>query len=237
MIKEVVILAGGEGKRLKESLKDEKLKELPKPLVPVLGKPIIKYCIDAVYDYVEKIIIVINPNKEKYFEEIKNDKIVFTSQEKPLGTANALYCAKDFIENDLFLVMMGDDIIIDDFEKILKINYPCVFGYEVEDVSNFGALIIKDGFLERIVEKELSGKGIANVGMYIMHKKFFEIYNQIPISSKGEYYLTEAPRILKNYGINFKVEKVKFWFPVNNYEELKKAEIFIEKIRKIVNIE
>ncbi|MEM5830297.1 MAG: nucleotidyltransferase family protein [Candidatus Aenigmatarchaeota archaeon] len=237
MIKEAVILAAGEGKKLKESLKDEKLKELPKPLVPILGKPIIKYVIDAIYDYVEKIIIVINPQKKKYFESIKNEKIIFAYQEKPLGTANALYSSKDLIENELFLVMMGDDIIIDDFERILKINYPCVFGYEVEDLSNFGALIIKDGFLERIAEKELKGKGIANTGMYIMHRKFFEIYNQIPISSKGEYYLTEAPRILKSYGINFKVEMVKFWIPINNYEELIRAEKTIEKIRKIVNIE
>ncbi len=226
-------MAAGEGKRLKESLPDN-LKDLPKPLVQVDGKPIIKYIIDGIKDYVNKIVIVINPSKEKYFEKIKDEKIYFVYQDKPLGTAHALYCAKDLIKDELFLVAMGDDIIIDDFEEILKINYPCVFGYEVEDVSNFGALIVKDDKLERIAEKEFSGKGIANTGLYVMHKKFFEIFNQIPISSKGEYYLTEAPRILKNYGIEFFVKKVKFWFPINNYSELQKAEKMIKKIKKIL---
>ena len=170
MIKEAVILAAGEGKRLKQTLPYENLKEIPKPLIQVAGKEIIRYNIDAIKDYVEKIVIVINPAKEKTFEKIKNGKIIFAFQEKPLGTAHALYCAKDFVEDELFLVMMGDDIIIDDFEKILKINEPTVFGYEVEDVSNFGALITKNDKLERIAEKELIDRSTKN---------FKELWNRI----------------------------------------------------------
>jgi len=231
MIRECVILAAGEGKRMKQTLPNDELKNLPKPLVPVLGKPLIKYAIDQIIEKVDKIVIVINPQNEKIFKEkLNHKKIFFAYQEKPLGTAHALYCAKNFIKEELFLVAMGDDIYIDNFDEILKINRPTIFGFEVEDVSNFGAIISENGKFVRIAEKELKDKGIANTGLYIMHRKFFEIFEKIPMSSRGEYYLTEAPRILREVGIEFEVRKIKYWFPVNNYQELLEAE---RKLREL----
>ena len=125
---------------------------------------------------------------------------------------------------------MGDDIYIDNFDEILKINKPTIFGFEVEDVSNFGAIISENGKFVKIAEKELKGRGLANTGLYIMHRKFFEIFDKIPLSANGEYYLTEAPKILKDLGIEFEVRKIKYWFPVNNYQELLEAE---KKLREL----
>jgi glucose-1-phosphate thymidylyltransferase len=230
MIRQAVILAAGEGKRMKK-VNDPKLLATPKPLLEVKGKPIIVHLIEKLKKYGLEIAVVISPKNEEIFrEKLKSYDVKFYYQEEPLGTAHALFCAKGFVKDELFLVFMGDDLIEFEIEEIVKCEEPTVFGFEVKDVSQYGCILMEGDECLDILEKRKSGKGLANTGMYVMHKKFFEIYDKIPLDkNKGEYYLTHAIRLLREKGIKFKVKKVKFWFGINTPEQLKKANELLEK--------
>jgi NDP-sugar pyrophosphorylase family protein len=142
-----------------------------------------------------------------------------------LGTANALFCAKEFIKDDLFLVMMGDDITDYPVKALLDTDKPAVFGIEVADVTGYGVIATDEkGEVVDILEKQRSGAGLLNTGVYIMHRKFFDIYDEIPKDAKsGEYFLTHAPRILRSHGITFKAKKLDFWFGINTPDDLNRA--------------
>ena len=85
MIRECVILAAGEGKRMKQTLPNHELKNLPKPLIPVLNKPIIKYTIDQIIEKLDKVVIVINPQHEKLFrEKLNHEKNCFRLSRKAI---------------------------------------------------------------------------------------------------------------------------------------------------------
>ena len=91
MIKDAVILAAGEGKRLRPFTET-----MPKVMLPVANKPILEYVIDAVRKSgIENIVIVVGYKKEviqKHFKDYEN--ITYVVQDKQLGTAHALLQAK-----------------------------------------------------------------------------------------------------------------------------------------------
>ncbi len=226
MITEAVILAAGKGNRMRTSDNPE-IKNTPKALLQTNGKTIIEHQIERMVEAgIQKIIVVVSPEKENLFRQklSKYRNITFCHQREPLGTGHALYCAKDNIENDLFLVTMGDDKIIHNLKELLDFSQPIVCGFEVDDVSNFGLIKIKNGEFEKIIEKSASGRGLANTGVYVMPKDFFDVYHKIsPNEKNGEYYLTDAPELLKKLGHNFRVFKLDFWMGVNCPQDLTKA--------------
>jgi len=216
MIREAVILAAGKGKRMENI-------DTPKPLLPLKGKPIVEHWIQSFLSSgIENIILVINPKDKEVFKlKLRQYNLTYCFQDQQLGTGHALFCAKDCIKDDLFLVAMGDDKIVHDLKKLM-IGKPIVCGYEVEDVSSFGCIKMINGKFDHIAEKTEKGKGLANAGVYVMPKDFFKIYPQIPIDEKsGEYFLTHAPKILKDeLNHEFEVVKLNFWVGINTPSDL-----------------
>lgn len=234
MIKQAVILAAGRGRRMKEGQVDKPLLDTPKPLLEVRGTPIIERTLKKLAECGVRTAIVINQKDEKKFrDKLAKYDIEYCYQESPLGTANALYCARDFVKDELFLVLMGDDISNIDIENLIKIESPTVFGFEVEEVGEFGALLVDtNGLVTDILEKKVVGKGIANTGIYIMPKKFFCVYGQVPKDAfSGEYYLTHAIRILREANIPLHFKRLDYWKGINTPNDLKRAnEINIESM-------
>src|SRR4030042_4416902 len=105
----VVILAAGEGKRLRPFTE-----MMPKVMLPVANKPILEHVFDAIKKTgIDEIITVVGYKKEvimDYFKDYKGLKITFITKDKQLGTAHALLQAKDEI-NESFIVLAGDNII------------------------------------------------------------------------------------------------------------------------------
>ena len=106
-----VILAAGEGMRLRPLTVSE-----PKVMIPVANRPILEYVVEAlVGNDIEDIVIVVGYRKERimsHFEDGKKfgAKIEYVVQEKQLGNAHALACAKDRLSED-FVVLPGDNIV------------------------------------------------------------------------------------------------------------------------------
>ncbi len=236
MVREVVILAAGEGKRMRRNTSDHVLLTTPKPLLELNGKSIIERKIEKLIKSDFKIIIVVNnKDKGKFLEKLSKYNIVYCTQGDDKGTAAALFAARDYITDDFFLVLMGDDLYDMDWDGLKDDNTPTVFGFEVTDVSNYGVLITdKYGYVNEILEKQRSGVGVANTGSYIMPKAFFDIYKDIPVDkNSGEKFLTHAVKVLGERGFRFIERKLSFWFGINTPEQLREAETLIVKIKRL----
>jgi bifunctional UDP-N-acetylglucosamine pyrophosphorylase/glucosamine-1-phosphate N-acetyltransferase len=235
MISEAVILAAGESKRMKKGTTDPKFLETPKPLLEINGKSLIAMKIDELLHAGFEVTVIVNKkDKELFMQKLKNYNINYAIQGDDKGTAAALYAAKDFIKDKLFLVLMGDDIFDLSLEEIKKCDYPTVFGYEVDDASNYGLIITNEkGEIEDILEKQVSGKGLVNSGIYVMPREFFDIYKDLKVEENGEKYLTGTIKALRRKNLKFKVKKLSFWFGVNTPENFKRAESILKKAGKI----
>ena len=246
MIRQAVILAAGKGKRMRENCTDPTILSTPKHLLKIGGMPIIEHKVKALVERGVKVCIVVNPKEEALFKKaLRRYPVTYCYQTEQLGTAHALYCAKDFVKEDRFLVLMGDDFTHD--IKRLELDEPAVFGFMVNDVTGYGVPLVGDetgggvpivdgiGIVKRIAEKELTGCGIANSGIYIMPSAFFSIYKLIPKNpSNGEYYLTDAVKILsEDEGIPFKLRLLESWVGINTRQELSRAKMLLDKRYKI----
>src|SRR4030043_23266 len=105
MRKNSVILAAGEGRRLRPFTET-----MPKVMLPVVNKPILEYVLDAVKNSgIDDIILVVGYKKEvimEYFNDYEQAKITYVVQDKQLGTAHALLQAKQYIKEP-FIVLAG----------------------------------------------------------------------------------------------------------------------------------
>jgi glucose-1-phosphate thymidylyltransferase len=194
-----VILAAGEGKRLRPFTET-----IPKVMLPVANKPVLEYVIDAVKNNgINEIIIVVGYKKEvimEHFKNYKGAKISYVVQEKQLGTGHALLHAKGHIKES-FIVLSGDNII--DNKSISKLieddSKYSILIKEHPNPSKYGAVFIEREKLREIVEKpkEEVGKFIST-GVYKLPKTIFEIISEL--ASQGIYDLSSSIQFVVDKG-------------------------------------
>ncbi|OYT42671.1 MAG: hypothetical protein B6U78_00640 [Candidatus Aenigmarchaeota archaeon ex4484_224] len=217
-----IILAAGFGSRMKANI--------PKPLIEHEGKPIISFIIEKLKEIgIDEIGIVINPKWEDLFEEKLKEfgNLTFLYQDKPLGTYDAIYRAKEFVGNEFFIALNGD-IKFNSLKNFKGLKEFAIGVFEVEDVSRYGSVKVdENGYLIGIAEKKEKGKGLANAGIYLLRKEIFEVKEKIPKrfvkhANRFEYYITDGIEELIKRGIKFKVIKVEKWMSFETKEDLEK---------------
>jgi glucose-1-phosphate thymidylyltransferase len=168
---QAVILAAGEGKRVRPLTRSR-----PKALIPVANRPIIEYVIDALLkNGIRDIVVVVGYRKEQVTRflnqlEVPVDVVVQTKQ---LGTAHALQCAESKITGD-FLLLPGDNYI--DPNSIARIvGIPnAMLVREHPNPSNFGVVMLQDGYVTDIVEKPEHAQSLmVSTGIYSLKKEIF----------------------------------------------------------------
>ena len=208
---EVIILAGGSGKRLRPLTKD-----LPKPMVPVNGKPLLQYQFDMLSRYkIEKMVIACGYKWEK-IKQFYGSKFIYSVEEEPLGTAGAVRNAIEHIDGQEFIVLNSDDITDIDVGKFMKMgaNTTAVAHFH----SNFGIVDIKGGKIIHFREKPLMPYW-ANVGLHLLSK-------EVKFPQKGSLEQDVLP-LLARQG-KLKVYKHKgFWHTVNTTKDLEEVEAFL----------
>lgn len=229
-VRKAIIPAAGLGTRFLPATK-----AMPKEMLPIVDKPTIQYIVEeAVESGIEDIIIVTGKGKraiEDHFDnsfeleqnllekqklellsEVKkssNVDIHYIRQKEPKGLGHAIWCARKFIGNESFAVLLGDDIV--------RADKPCLKQmmeqYEYRDASIIGVKHVPDEEVSRygivdgielesrlhsvnhLVEKplkELAPSNLAIMGRYILTPAIFEIlHNQQP-GAGGEIQLTDA---------------------------------------------
>lgn len=200
----VLILAAGEGKRMKS--------KTAKVLNKVCFKPMIDYIIRAAKAVTDEKPVVIAGHKKEDIEAYLKDSVSYAYQYEQKGTGHAVMMAERFLEKDEIVVLNGDMPLISpetlkkavDFHRNGDFSVTVV-GAEFENPAGYGRLVIKDNVLEKIVEhkdaneEELKIKYI-NAGIYIFKGEDLgyalgKINNN---NAQGEYYLTDTVEIIKN---------------------------------------
>ena len=184
------ILAAGEGTRM-WPLTDTR----PKPLIPVLNKPIIEYVMDAVVDAgIDKIGILIGHEGrrivEKYGNRYRGARIDYVYQEERLGTGHAVLHAERFPE-DRFLVVNGDLLFDPDVVKEAVKYENAIVGVYRENAERFGLLVGEENLVE-VREKVPNSSGWVNAGIYSFTREIFEHIRSVGLSPRGEIELTDA---------------------------------------------
>ena len=193
MINEALILAAGKGTRmwpLTESM--------PKPLLPLCGKPIIEHQILALKKAnVKKINILIghrmNEISNLLENKVKDVEINFIIQNEQKGTGHAVSLAEKYI-NEPFFCLNGDTLINEKNLKFLSETKGemAMMVTNVDDGRNFGVVETNNGIMTSIVEKGISGKASINTGIYLFNKNIFKALKGIKKSIRGEIELTDA---------------------------------------------
>ncbi|MDF2524749.1 MAG: glucose-phosphate thymidylyltransferase, partial [Clostridiales bacterium] len=124
--------------------------------------------------------------------------ITYIYQTKPLGLAHAVNISKDFIQEDDFLMILGDNMFEMELDEIIKTfeaagsNSTLLLHY-VENPSEFGVAYISDNQIIKLVEKpEFPESNLAITGVYVFDKKIFEAISVTAPSPRGELEITDA---------------------------------------------
>jgi len=231
----IVILAAGEGTRMKSSI--------PKSLHRVAGKSMLRHIVDTTSNIEpEQLIVVHSPNTEDTIkEELFKTKTIFVEQDKPLGTGHALRAANPLIEkNNAVIVLLADVPLIgqrtiNQLKNNLSDNKLAILTIEVENPKGYGRILRddKDHIKSIIEESECSEseKKIKEINTGIMAfvpDKLENWLQQLDANNtKGEYYLTDVIKIAYDEGSSvgaIRAESEMEVFGVNDKKDLAKAE-------------
>ena len=234
-VKKAVIPAAGLGTRFLPATKAQ-----PKEMLPIVDKPTLQYIIEeAVASGIEEILIITGRNKksiEDHFDksvelelelEQKGKKelldivqgisnminIHYIRQKEPKGLGDAIYCARHFIGDEPFAIMLGDDIVDNDVPCLKQLmdayeeyrtNILGVQEVDIKDTNKYGIISakhIEDRVykVKDLVEKPEPGKAPSNIailGRYIITPEIFEILEDLPTGKGGEVQLTDALKLL-----------------------------------------
>jgi D-glycero-alpha-D-manno-heptose 1-phosphate guanylyltransferase len=182
-VTEVVVLAGGEGKRLRPVVRD-----LPKPMADVAGRPFLWWLLTRLKRQgVPRVILSVGYKAEviqAYFgTAFDGMKIAYSIETEPLGTGGAMRLALEHATGSRVIVLNGDtftDINLPDFSDLSE-NSEATLAIGVtflNDVARYGAVVIDDK-QETVIgfeEKQGAAAGYINAGVYCLHRDIFVKY-------------------------------------------------------------
>jgi glucose-1-phosphate thymidylyltransferase len=200
-----IVMSGGNGTRL-----GPVTKSVSKQLLPVYDKPMIYYPISTLMlAGVDDILIICKPEDILLFERllfnfrILGVSISFVAQERPEGIAQGILLAKDFLNDEDFWLILGDNIfhgigLGSQLSEIPKSKGCQIFSYEVANPENYGVLEIDDfGQPIGVIEKPtLSSSNLAVTGLYWFDNSAIDRTKKIKKSNRKEYEITD---VVKSY--------------------------------------
>ena len=236
-VKKAIIPAAGLGTRFLPATKAQ-----PKEMLPIVDKPTIQYIIEeAIASGIEDIIVVTGrgkraiedhfdksfeleetlekKNKTKLLEEVQAisamTNIHYIRQKEANGLGHAIHCARKFIGNEPFAVLLGDDIVqsetpcLKQLIDVFNRYHSSVVGVQQvpdEDVSKYGVVAPKGSEIEpnvihaqTFVEKPLLKDAPSNyaiMGRYVLRPEIFDILETLPPGAGNEIQLTDAIKVL-----------------------------------------
>ncbi|MDH6252124.1 glucose-1-phosphate thymidylyltransferase [Chryseobacterium sp. H1D6B] len=222
----IIVPMAGRGSRLRPHTLT-----VPKPLIPIGGKPIVQRLVEDIakvagekIDEVAFIIGDFGPEIEKSLLQIAERlgaKGSIYYQNDPLGTAHAIKCAEDSMQGDV-VIAFADTLFRADFQ-LDKNSDGVIWVKSVEDPSAFGVVKLDNyGFITDFVEKPTTYvSDLAIIGIYYFNsaEKLMSEINYImdnDIKNGGEYQLTTALENLRAKGAKFTLGKVNDWMDCGN---------------------
>lgn len=222
----IIVPMAGMGKRMRPHTLT-----VPKPLIPVAGKPIVQHLVEDIAamctETIDEVAFVIGDfGKETEARLLAiaegigaKGKIFY--QEEALGTAHAVHCAKECLHGNI-IVAFADTIFRADF-KLDASKDGVIWVNQVANPEQFGVVMLDDNnhILEFIEKPSTFISDLAIIGIYYFKDgdnlcKEIEYLIDNDIKDKGEYQLTNALENMKNKGLNFEPGKVTEWLDCGN---------------------
>ena len=240
-----VIMAGGRGTRLMPLTKNR-----PKPMIPVLDRPVIDYVKDAmVAAGLSEIIVTTGYQGEQLIQHVStwDIKSRVNQEQVPMGTAGSVGLFKDKL-TETFVVGSGDSVASFDIADLLKSHKESgakvtMALWEVEDPTEFGIVglsadhlgeinsKLSQGFITKFKEKpsaEEAFSNLINAGLYIIEP---EVMDLIPPGEKYDFSKQLFPDVLARGWPMYAKTINGIWFDVGHPFELHKAQMALIKNR------
>ena len=224
-----VLLCAGVGKRMRPLTES-----LPKALVPVAGRPIVDYHLEAWRAAgVRRAVLVTGYLHEKVEEHVGDGRrfdlsVEYAFQPERRGTGDALLAAAGAIRAPWLLVGYADVFFGDApslWASLLADRTTKIVGVSVPDAGRYGRLVTDGNApwprLRAIREKDgIPTPGLANAGAYLLPRRVVELLAQVPLSPRGEVELTDAVTMLVVEGQEVRVVPTSQWIDVGTPEHL-----------------
>ncbi|HEY5137850.1 MAG TPA: sugar phosphate nucleotidyltransferase, partial [Methylococcales bacterium] len=190
----------------------------PKHLLKVANMTIIEHNLEQLRGLVDEVIMVVGYKSEMLEDFLgasyRGIKIKYVPQAETSGTASALNVARPYIK-DRFVLMFGDDLYSrSDLRNLLKCGN-AILAQRVEDPSRFGVLKVEgDKFVEVIEKPQEFISDLASIGCFVFSLSIFDMLDDIKLSQRGEYELTDAYNLLaQKQEIKVVIAKG-YWLPI-----------------------
>ncbi len=234
-----IILAGGSGTRLHPLTL-----AVSKQALPVYDKPMIYYPLSTLlYSGIKEILIISTPHDLPVFQRLLGDgsslgcRFEYKVQEVPNGLAQAFVLGEEFIGDDKVCLVLGDNIFYmksQILQSSTDVDGGLVFGYHVNDPERYGVVEYDDNFsVISIEEKPKNPKSnFAVPGLYYYDNDVIEIANNIKISARGEYEITDVNLEYLKRG-KLKVQTLgrgTAWLDTGTFKSLMQASQFVQVI-------
>ena len=189
-IEQAVILAAGEGQRLRPFTASK-----PKVMIHIANKPMLRYVIEAVaQNGIRKIVIIVGYKKEQVINYFGSGdqfdvEIDYVEQKQQLGTAHALKLVKGRIKGK-FLALSGDNIIEPaTISKLVQEKPYAILVKEQENISKYGVIEAQNCVVTDIAEKPKEALShLVNTGIYAFNEEIFDLIEQE----------TDLPSVIRN---------------------------------------
>ncbi len=223
-----VILAAGRGTRLMPLTN-----EMPKAMIKVNGKPLLEIIVDQLRSVgVKEIIIIVHYLKEVIEDYFGNGKkfavkVNYAVQEEMLGTAHALCCAQPYLQKEKFLCISADSLF--PTELMTKIMAHSSSGVctakEVDNPAQFGIFELAQEKIVKIIEKPTNPpSNLANFSVYLFPPQILSFCENLKVSARGEFELTDAIQGLIDQGVVFEAEITDKILDIGTHDDLELAQ-------------
>ena len=224
-----VVMAGGQGSRLRPLTIGR-----PKPMVPVVNKPVMAHILELVKRHgITEVIATVQYRAEAIQDYFGNGhhlglNITYVVEEVPLGTAGSVKNAQQYLDEP-FIVISGDALTDFDLSKIIAFHeekgaLATLTLYRVPNPLEYGVIITDaDGCITRFLEKPSWGEVISdqvNTGIYVLQP---EVLDLIPEGEPYDWSKQVFPQLLERGDPMFGYVAEGYWCDIGNHQEYMRA--------------
>jgi glucose-1-phosphate thymidylyltransferase len=237
-----LLLLGGSGSRMRPLTNS-----FNKHFLPIYDKPLYYYPLSTLMLMgINEVGIVSDQKTLKILENQFGTgvglgcKFTYIEQDKPLGIANGIKVAGEFLLSDLFTLILGDNFFygVGLGQSLLKKDFKQgakIFGYRVSNPEDYGVMRIEDGKILEITEKPKDFiSNIAITGLYQFDDYATKYVNGLSLSARKEYEITDLLNIyLQNKSLDFELlPRGTAWLDTGLPDSLLEASLFVKVIEQ-----
>lgn len=230
VIMQALILAGGYGKRLRPYTEN-----IPKPLIPIKGKPILEYQLNWLINQgIKNYVFLVGYKADKIIEYFSDGSkwgvdIEYSVEDEPLGTAGAIKNASRYIDGEVFLVLNGD--IITDLRILPLIEALSTYKASIALIpmpSPYGIVETdEEGVITRFREKPILDDKWINGGVYAMRREILRI-----LPDKGDIEKMVFPHLAEEKLMRGIKYQGVFWRSIDTVKDLEYMEDKVGRYRE-----